>query len=431
VADDNTNDAPEVADGKDGTEAQANSEGRGQLWHATRALRHRGYRFFFIAALLANLGGWLAGMARGYWTYERTESAALLGTVAFFQTVPILVLIPFTGVLVDRMPRKPLLLGTQAVFIITSATTAILLATESLQVWHIMVLSLIDGIAAACNSPAWQSLTVELVGPDDLMNAVALNSMQFNVGRILGALASGVLYDLLGPTWCFGLDSVFLTFGLLALAQVSMLPPSPKATRMTPAMNFIAGMRYLRRRADLMAIVTMAASVTIFALPYFTLLPVFARTILGGTARTQSYLLVGVGVGALVAGFLQAMNRSEVGRGRRMLVSQGVLSVSMAVFALSTSLPLSIVALAGCGMGMVGFSTTANTTMQLLVPDHMRGRMMGVFLLAAFGLTPVGSLLVGTVAEWTSAPLALFGGAVICGLLTLVSALRFPNLRAL
>ena len=406
-------------------------EDRGQLWHATRALRHRDYRFFFIAALLANFGGWLAGMARGYLTYSMTDSAALLGTVAFCQTIPILLLVPFTGVLVDRFPRKPLLMGSQTVFVFTSAATAILIATGHLQVWHIMALSLLDGLAAAANAPAWQSLTVELVGPDDLMSAIALNSMQFNVGRILGALMSGLLYDLVGPTWCFGLDTVFLMFGLLALWQVRMRPPSAKTMRTGVVMNFVAGIRYMRRHPDMMAIVTMAASVTVFALPFFTLLPVFARTILEGTARTQSYLLVGVGVGSLVAGVFQAMDRNEVGRGRKMLVSQAFLSVCLGVFALSTSLPLSIAALAGCGAGLVGFNTTANTTVQLLVPDHMRGRLMGVFLLAAFGLTPIGSLLVGAVAEWVSAPIALFGGAVICAVLTLVSALRFPNLRAL
>lgn len=404
---------------------------RGAFWHATRALRHRDYRFFFAAALLANLGGWLAGMARGYLVYSLTESPGLLGAVAFFQTIPILVLVPFTGVLVDRFPRRPILMVPQVVFVFTSAATAVLIATGQIQVWHIMVLALLDGLAAAANSPVWQSLTVELVGPKDLMSAIALNSMQFNVGRILGALASGLLYDFVGPTWCFGLDSIFLMIGLLALTQIRIGPPSPKATRMGVVMNFVAGVRYLRRHRDLLAIVTMAASVTIFALPFFQQLPVFARTILHGTARTQSYLLVGVGVGALCAGVWQAMDRNEQGRGRKMLVSQVFLSVCLAVFALSTSLPLSVAALAGCGAGMVGFSTTANTTMQLLVPDHMRGRLMGVFLLAAFGLTPVGSLLVGGVAQWASAPIALFGGAIFCALLTLATAIRYPSIRAL
>lgn len=403
----------------------------GRLWTATRALRHRDYRFFFTAALLANMGGWLAGMARGYYTYEVTGSAALLGTMAFFQTVPILVLIPFAGVLVDRLPRKPLLISTQTVFVLTSAATAILLATHTLQIWHLMLIAVIDGLASAFNAPAWQSLTVELVGPDDLMNAVALNSIQFNVGRILGGLASGVLYDLLGAKWCFGLDSLFLLAGIASLAQVRMRPPSLKAARTGPYLNFVAGTRYLKRHADLIALVCMSASVTVFALPYLMMLPVFARTILHGTARTQSYLLAAVGIGALMAAFLQAIERDDSGRGRLMLWSQVVLATCIGIFAQSQHLPLSLVALVGCGAAMVGFATTANTTMQLLVPDHMRGRLMGVFLLAAFGLTPIGALLMGFIAQKASAPTALTAGAVACGALAIFVAIRFPRVRTI
>lgn len=402
---------------------------RGRLQEATRALRHRDYRFFFAAALLANMGGWLAGMARGYYTYAVTGSAALLGTMAFCQTVPVLLLIPFTGVAVDRLPRKPLLLCTQACFVMTAGTTAILLATHSLQVGHLLGLALIDGTASAINAPAWQSLTVELVGPDDLLNAIALNSMQFNVSRILGCLASGVLYDLLGAKWCFGLDSIFLSAGLLTLAQVHMRPPSRRASRTTPWLNFVSGTRYLRRHRELIVLVGMSAAVTIFALPYLAMLPVFARTILHGTARTQSYLLAAVGSGALAAAYLQAVEGRDDGRGRLMLCSQMVLSTCIVIFARSEHLALSLIALVGCGAAMVGFATTANTTMQLLVPDHMRGRLMGVFLLAAVGVTPIGALMMGFVAQAVSAPFALAMGGTISGVITVVVAVRFPHLR--
>lgn len=400
-----------------------------RLGHAVRAFRYRDYRLFFTAAFLANLGGWLAGMARGYFVYTLTGSKLLLGTMAFCQTVPVLFLVPFTGVLVDRFHRKPILFSTQMWFFLSAVATAVLIGTGVVEPWHLLVLATMDGIASAVNSPAWQSITVELVGPEDLLNAIALNSMQFNMGRILGGLAGGVLYDLLGPTWCFGLNSVFVLIALTTLMQVNIRPPSPSTSRTNLYSNFVAGIRYLKRHRDLLAILGMAASVTIFALQYFTLLPVYAHDILKGTARTQSYLLTAIGVGALVAAYFQAVDRSEEGKGRLMLYSQAALAICIIVFALSKTMIVSLIALMGCGAGMVAFNTTANTTMQLLIPDRMRGRLMGVFLLGAFGLTPVGALLISWIAQRAGAPAALTFGALASGALTLYVALRYPHVK--
>lgn len=414
--------------------AVADGEPVNETWAVVRALRHRDYRLFFLGAFLSNIGSWLQGVAEGYFIFTLTHSNALLGVMAFFNTIPVLLLGPVAGVAADRLHRKKILLTTQAVFLCTTGTIALLIhldraGVHTFRVWYMLAIAGVAGVAQAFNSPAYQSLTVEFVGPDDLMNAIALNSMQFNVSRIVGGLTGGYIYALLGPVWCFGLNSFSFLAVIIALLLVRIKPPTEKGRGAGVWRNFLSGMRYLVRHRALLAIVGMAATVTVCALPYFTLLPSFAVSVLKGDARTQSQLLAAVGIGALIAALMQASVRDREGMGRQMLVAMGCLSICLMVFAQSSFLWLSYIALMGTGASMVGFMTTANTSMQLLVPDHMRGRLMGVFVMAAFGLTPIGSLLLGLVAQKTGPQVALFLGALLCGVLTLIMAVRFPRVR--
>jgi MFS family permease len=414
--------------------AVADHEPVNEKWAVVRAFRHRDYRLFFLGAFLSNIGSWLANVAEGYFIYTLTHSNALLGIMAFFSTIPVLLFGPLAGVVADRFHRKKILITTQLVFLFTTGSLAILIyrhqaGIHPIEVWYLLTLAGIGGIAQAFNSPAYQSLTVEFVGPEDLMNAIALNSMQFNLSRIVGAMTGGYIYAFLGPVWCFGLNSFSFIAVIIALLMVTIKPPSLKGRSDGIWKNFLSGMRFLRRHHALMAIVMMAATVTVLAIPYFTLLPSFAVDVLHGDSRMQAQLLAAVGVGALMAAFLQASARDSSGMGRQMLVSMASLSVCLAVFAQSNEVWLSYIALLGTGAAMVGFMTTANTAMQLLVPDHMRGRLMGVFVMSAFGLSPIGSLLMGLVAQKTGPQVALFLGALTCGILTIIVALRFPRIR--
>lgn len=402
---------------------------QGGRWEVVRALRHRDYRLFISGAFLSNIGGWLANVAQGYLIYDLTGSKALLGWLGFISTIPVLILGPIAGVTADRFYKKHILLTTQSVLLIDYALIALLLFTNRLEIWHLLTLSGISGVAMAFNSPAYQSLTVEFVGPEDLMNAIALNSMQFNISRIVGGLAGGYLYVLLGKAWCFALDALSFVAVIAALLMVSIKPPSPKTRSIGIWENFITGLRFLARHRALLAIVSMSAVVTIFILPYFTMLPVYAKDILRGDARMQSILLTGVGVGALAAAYIQASARGDEMKGLQMLVAMGVLSICLVIFALSRSLAVSFVALVGLGASMVGFQTSANTSMQLLIPDEMRGRLMSVFVMVSFGIGPIGVLMVGLVASRTSAPVALTGGAIICATVTALAAARFPHIK--
>lgn len=394
-----------------------------------RALRHRNYRLFFTAAMISNIGGWLAGVARGYLVYQMTGSKALLGTMAFVGTIPVLVLGPVAGIVADRCHRKPVILVTQSVLLTTNAVLAALILTGRLEIWHMLALSLIEGIAVAFNSPVYQSLTVDFVGEEDLMNGIALNSLQFNVGRIIGSMLGGVVYEMVGPGWSFGINAASFVVVLVVISLLQIRGPLAKAADRSPYSSFLQGMGYLARHKDLLAIVALAATLTVFVLPYFTLLPVYAKDILKGGPRMQAYLLTAVGVGALLAGLRQAVRQDQVGRGRRMLLSSVMLSVCLAVFARSEIVPLSLAALMGIGIFMVSFMTTANTTIQLLVPDELRGRLISVFVMASFGLSPVGSLILGWAAQFVGAPNALLGGSLVSVVFTLVVAAAYPAIR--
>jgi MFS family permease len=394
-----------------------------------RALRHRNYRLFFTAAMISNIGGWLAGVARGYLVYQLTGSKALLGTMAFVGTIPVLLLGPVAGIVADRCHRKPVILTTQSVLLMTNAILAALILTGCLEIWHMLALSLVEGIAVAFNSPVYQSLTVDFVGEEDLMNGIALNSLQFNVGRIIGSMLGGVVYDVVGPGWSFGINAASFVVVLVVISLLQIRGPLAKATDRSPYSSFLQGMRYLARHKDLLAIVALAATLTVFVLPYFTLLPVYAKDILKGGPRMQAYLLTAVGVGALLAGLRQAVRQDQVGRGRRMLISSVMLSVCLVVFSKSEIVPLSLAALMGIGVFMVSFMTTANTTIQLLVPDELRGRLISVFVMASFGLSPIGSLILGWAAQFVGAPNALLGGSLISVVFTLVVAAAYPGIR--
>lgn len=398
-------------------------------WDAIRALRHRDYRLFFIGAFLSNIGGWLANVAEGYLVYEMTGSTAILGLLGFVGTIPVLIFGPLAGVTADRFHRRKILLTTQSMLLVDYAIIAALLFANRLEIWHLLTLATISGVAMAFNSPAYQSLTVEFVGPEDLQNAIALNSMQFNLGRILGGLLGGFMYVLLGKAWCFALDSLSFLAVIAALLMVQIRPPYRTALASHAFGNFVEGIRHLARNSNLLAIVVMAASVTLFSQPFFTMLPVYAKDILHGDARMQSLLLTAVGVGALMAAFLQASSRDESHMGLQMLTAMGTLSLCLVIFARSDILPVSLVALSGLGASTVGFMTSANTAMQLLIPDEMRGRLMSVFVMVSFGLMPIGSLMVGYVAKWTSAPTALTLGALITGVAGVVAFTRYPHIR--
>jgi MFS family permease len=394
-----------------------------------RALRHRNFRLFWSGALVANIGSWMRTIALSWLVLELTDSAFLLGLVSFAQTVPVLLLSLPAGVVADRLSRRRLLLVTQAILLLLTLLLAVLVVLRHVTFWQLLAISLLMGVAIAFNGPAWQSFITDLVGRDDLMNAIALNSVQFNFSRIIGPSLAGVLIALVGLPICFFLNTGAFGAVLIALALIRLPAAQAASPRLSMWSGIAEGLAYLRDDPTLRAIMLLTAVMTIFGFPYAVLMPVVARQSLGLDATGYGQLMAATGVGAFAGAIVVASLGRAARRGRIILIAELGFAASLLAFALSGLFPLSLLALVVLGFSMVGYLTTANTVLQTGVPEALRGRVMSVWSLTAFGLTPFGSLQAGALASAFGAPFALGLGALICAAAAAIIALLTPSLR--
>ena len=370
--------------------------------------------------------------AQGWLVLELTNSPALLGVTSAIQSAPTLILSLLAGVLADRVDLRRMLVATQGAGAILAGILAILTTTGTIQLWHVLVIAGLAGSAQAFGMPAFQAVVSTIVERNAIGNAIALNSAQFNLGRILGPAVAGIAIAIGGLALAFWANA--LSFVIVAVV-VALLPiRSPAAlARVEASMwsNLVDGIDYLRRERLIRVLVLLAAVPALFVLNYLVLMPVYARDVLEIGAPGLGILTAGVGVGALTGALAVAVLRPSGGSGALLLLGLTVSSTALIVFAVSRWLPLSLVALAVLGAAQVAYYATTNTLIQILVPARLRGRVMSLYILTSLGVIPIGNLLAGLVAQRFGPTMALAGG----GLLTLVAvgavAIAFPDLRRL
>jgi MFS family permease len=370
--------------------------------------------------------------AQGWLVLELTNSPALLGVTSAIQSAPTLILSLLAGVLADRLDLRRMLVATQGAGAILAGILAILTTTGTIQLWHVLVIAGLAGSAQAFGMPAFQAVVSTIVERNAIGNAIALNSAQFNLGRILGPAVAGIAIAIGGLALAFWANA--LSFVIVAVV-VALLPiRSPAAlARVEASMwsNLVDGIDYLRRERLIRVLVLLAAVPALFVLNYLVLMPVYARDVLEIGAPGLGILTAGVGVGALAGALAVAVLRPSGGSGALLLLGLTVSSTALIVFAVSRWLPLSLVALAVLGAAQVAYYATTNTLIQILVPARLRGRVMSLYILTSLGVIPFGNLLAGLVAQRFGPTVALAGG----GLLTLVAvgavAALFPDLRRL
>jgi MFS family permease len=387
-------------------------EGRpGPRLRTFTALRHRNYQLFFAGQLISLCGTWMQQMALSWLVYDLTHSAFLLGTIGAIGSLPTALFALLGGAVADRVNKRRLLVATQSVAMTLAFVLTVLTATGWVRVWHVGVLAALGGLNMAFDMPTRQAFVVEMVGREDLMNAIALNSSIFNSARIVGPAIAGVLVAKLGPAWCFfanGLSFLAVIGGLLAM----QFEPRGEARRSRGVVADTAeGLRYVRSNQRVLGLAALLALVSVFGWSYGVLMPVFARDILHRGAQGLGYLMTANGVGALVGALLVASLGSYPYRERVLFGGGILLSLAAASFALSRSLHLSLFILAFAGLGGVALMSVANTLLQTSVPDHMRGRVMGVWALVFAGSTPIGSFQAGALAQYLTAPTAVLIGA--------------------
>ncbi len=395
------------------------------------ALRHPNFRLYFFGQLISLSGTWMQTIAQGWLVYQLTQSELWLGVVACAAGLPMLLLAPAAGVLVDRVPRRTLLLISQSAQMLLAFTLAALVFAGAAQVAHILVLAALLGVTNALDAPSRQSIIVDLVGHEDLSSGIALNAVMFNLSRIVGPAMAGLLLTQMGPAWCFLLNGVSYLGTLTILLIIHPEAQLQAGGSLAPLRRLKEGLRFARSHPTIAPMLLLAAITSLTTINLSTLLPAFAAEILKSPAEAYAAMSTGMGIGAVTAAALMTTLGKAFGRGRVVTaMAVWVMTTGLAVSG-TTSIPAAVMLMSLFGFGIILQFVTMNTLIQTVVPDAFRGRVMSLYTLTFFGVAPFGALALGALADVISTPLALAVYALLGGLLSLAVLARARQLRAL
>jgi MFS family permease len=398
----------------------------------TRALRHRNYRLFFSGQTVSLIGTWITRIATSWLVYRLTGSELLLGVVAFAGQIPMLILAPVAGVLVDRWNRHRILVITQVLSALQSVALAVLALMGIITVAEIIVLQVLQGLINAFDTPARQAFVVDMVTDRaDLPNAIALNSTMFNASRIIGPSIAGILIAAVGEGWCFALDAVSYVAVIVSLQLMRLAATRRERSDTKILAELRDGYQYVSRFAPVRTLLLLIAVTGTMGMPYVVLMPVIASQVLHGGPHTLGFLMTASGGGALAGALYLASRQSVLGLGRVIVAATAALSAGLIAFSLSHSLWLSLIVLPFVGAGTMVQTASSNTILQTVVDERMRGRVMAFYSVAVMGTQPIGSLLAGVLADRVGAQHTILIGASVCVLAGAFFAAKRKSLAAL
>ena len=400
-------------------------------WKTTfRALRHRNFQLFFSGQVISLVGTWMQNVAQAWMVYDMTHSSVRLGEVSFASQIPVFLFAPIGGMAADRYNRHRMVIGTQVSSMILALILGVLKLTGVIQVWHIFVLSSLLGIVNAFDIPARQSFMVEMVGREDLMNAIALNSSMFNGARVAGPAIAGILLGAIGEGWCFIANGISYIAVIIGLLMMKVQSSGRKVSESSPTEHIIEGFRFVRTAIPIRDILLLLGVISLVAMPYAVLMPIFADHILHGGARGLGILMGATGLGALLAALTLAARSGLKGLGRFPAWAACGFGLSLIAFGLSRNFWLSVALLVPVGYGMMLETTSSNTLIQAMVPDELRGRVLAVYTMMFMGMAPLGSLLAGLLADRIGAPKTLSLGGIAAILAGALFLTRLSEFRA-
>jgi MFS family permease len=395
-----------------------------------RAFRSRNYRLYFGGQCVSLIGTWMQQVAMSWLVYRLTGSGSLLGLVAGIGQISVFVLTPFTGVFVDRVHRRNLLITTQTLCTIQAAVLAFLTLSGHIQVWHLVLLSLFLGTVNAFDMPARHSFVIEMVEhKKDLGNAIALNSAMFNSARLVGPSLAGLLVYKLGEGICFLLNAISF-FAIIFTLLAMKIPKRETKVEHPPVFQGLKeGYQYALGFRPILYLLILMALIGLMGMPYMVLMPVFARDVLHGGPQTYGFLMGASGVGALMGSLYLASRRSVLGLVKLNAFAVGAFGVGIIGFSFSRSLPLSLCILLFTGLSMIMHMASSNTLLQTIVDEDKRGRVMSYMAMCSMGMVPFGSFLAGSLSDAIGAPhtLIINGTACIAGALFFYS--KLPEIR--
>lgn len=376
-------------------------------------LRHRNYRLFWFGQTGSLIGTWMQAVGRGWLALQLSNSAFMVGVVSAAGSLPVLLFTLYAGVVADRHEKLRVVRVTQALLLVEAVLLWWFVWTGQITIIWLVVISLLGGLFNAFDIPARQALIIELVGREDVVDAIALNSSGFNLARVIGPSIAAVVIARFGLAWCFGLNAVSYLLVLISLFLIRLPRWVRAATTTSPIAGLLEGLRYMRETREVTLLMAMVAVYSIFGIPYLVLMPVIARDTLHSGAQGYGILLAAVGVGAVCGAVALAMASHAIRRGRLLAASTVSFSLFLIAFSLSRTLWLSSALLLAVGLTMIVNNALANGLLQTIAPDALRGRVMAAYAFVFVGMGPVGSLLSGTVASAVGAPGAIAVGASV------------------
>ena len=393
------------------------------------SLKSYNFRLYFGGQCISLIGTWMQQIAMSWLVFRLTGSVLLLATVTFTAQIPILVATPYMSVFVDRFDRRKLLVLTQTLSMIQALLMAILTLTGFVQVWHIMVLSLLIGLINALDNPTRQSFYPSLVSPDKLSNAIALNSAVINGSRLIGPAVGGVLIGLLGEGICFLLNGISYIAVIVALLLMRLPSTRGCTVKQKVLEDMRDGFRYVVRNIPIRTLLLLMSAISFFGLPLMTFIPAYVKTILHGESEMLGLLLSCIGVGSFVAALYLAARKSVLGLGKVVMLSGVLLGIGLSVMAFVTIPWVAAVLCLPIGFTIIAAVASINTLLQTLSGEDKRGRVMGYMAMAFTGMAPVGSMVLGAIEKWIGLQLIILLSGICCFIAALVFEYYRPLVR--
>lgn len=385
-----------------------------QSGHGTfRALRHRNFRLYIGGMAVSLAGTWMQQLAQSWLVYRLTGSEFMLGLVWFCSNIPVLLFSPLAGLAADRYPRRRVIFLAQAAAMVQAAALAALTLAGVVEVWHVVALALVFGVSNAFDIPARQAFYIQLVGKEDLINAISLNSATFNAARVAGPALGGLVVARLGEGSCFALNAVSY-LAVLGSVLAMRLEETIEPSKETAWQRLRGGFVYVWRTPPLRALLATCGLVAVSVAPVMTLAPMFADGIFGKGPGGLGLLTSALGLGAIAGTLSLARRTASAGLPRVVFFSAATLALTLTVFAVSPSFALCVALMPFVGMAVMRHNAATNTTVQLGIEDRLRGRVMSFYSMMVVGMFPLGSLLAGALAERAGSRAAVFLGAVGC-----------------
>ncbi len=394
-----------------------------------RSLQHRNFQLYFAGQLISVAGTWMQVVAQAWLVYELSHSELMLGIVGFAAAIPSLLVSPWGGVVVDRVNKRNLLIITQSSAMILAFILAVLTFTGLVQVWMIVVLAALLGLVNAFDGPGRQAFVVEMVGREDLPNAIAINSMMFNGARVVGPALGGLLLATVGTAWCFFINGLSFLAVIVCLLLMRLTPRTRVLEIGSPWTDLKHGLQYVAAHREIFALLMLALIFSVFGISYNTILPAFIDQVLHADATGYGVVNAFIGAGAVVGAFIIARYGDRGQRGRWLVWVDLAFPFVLLAFAYNTSLVLALVLAFGLGVGFMLTFTIINTLLQTNVDDKMRGRVMGLYTLTFFGFAPFGNLAIGIWAEQAGMSLTILLSAACALILSAIVIALVPQLR--